>query len=108
MAEPQDTIAALADISYRGHDTGLGLARLFVERMIARGWVSPDALAEHDREVRAPLQELIEEARETLTASSVPLGSTEAQFYRDLVHLTHGILSRDVSDDSHPGGVGGD
>lgn len=39
--EPQDTIDALADISYRGRDTGFGLARIFVEMMIERGWTPP-------------------------------------------------------------------
>lgn len=46
--EPEATIEALSDISYRGRDTGFGLARIFVNRMIARGWRPPGAEDEQD------------------------------------------------------------
>jgi hypothetical protein len=39
--EPELTISELADVSYCGRDTGVGLAPIFVRKMLERGWQPP-------------------------------------------------------------------
>lgn len=39
--EPGASIAHLADISYRGRDTGIGLAKVVVDELMKRGWSPP-------------------------------------------------------------------